>query len=115
MDAMPQHFGLTLMVNHACNLRCAYCYTGAKFHSPMQQAIGEIAMDRAMRTVVEAGILELGFFGGEPLLESTMIAHWMRYAGSRAAERRQRVRFSMTTNGTQVSRQAWEVMMAPNH
>ena len=69
-------------------------------------------MDRAMRTVAEAGILELGFFGGEPLLESTMIAHWMRYAGSRAAERRQRVRFSMTTNGTQVSRQAWEVMMA---
>ena len=29
--ARYQQFGLTLLVNHACNLRCAYCYTGEKF------------------------------------------------------------------------------------
>jgi sulfatase maturation enzyme AslB (radical SAM superfamily) len=60
-----QHFGLVLMVNHACNLRCDYCYTGAKFSRRMSRSIAEKAIDRALDSLETGGTLELGFFGGE--------------------------------------------------
>lgn len=107
-------FSLTLMVNHACNLRCTYCYTGAKFHSPMPLAIGETAIDRALATIQEGGRLDLGFFGGEPLFEAKNILHWMRYAREAAAKSNHRLGFSMTTNGTLNHDEAWQVMMDPD-
>jgi uncharacterized protein len=80
MQARRQRFGLTLVVNHACNLRCAYCYTGAKFHSPMALDTGIKAIQRALNSLVPGGSLDLGFFGGEPLLEAARITKWMAYA-----------------------------------
>jgi uncharacterized protein len=112
MDMAHQRFGLTLMVNHACNLRCTYCYTGAKFSSPMPMAIGVTAIDRAFRNLQPAGLLDLGFFGGEPLLESSRILEWMRYARTRALASEKTVQFSVTTNGTFTTENAWHVMMA---
>lgn len=107
-----KRFSLTLMVNHACNLRCSYCYTGTKFHSPMSLEIGETAIDRALATLPLGGRLDLGFFGGEPLLEATNILNWMRYAREAAAKSNHRLSFSMTTNGTLDRNEAWQVMMA---
>ena len=103
-------FRLTLMVNHACNLRCTYCYTGAKFHSPMSWSVGVVAIERALRTVSPGGRLQLGFFGGEPLLETVRILEWMNYARTQAAADGKIVRFSLTTNGTLTHDQAWSVM-----
>lgn len=104
-------FSLTLMVNHTCNLRCTYCYTGAKFHSPMSLTIGETAINRALATLAAGGRLDLGFFGGEPLLEAANILHWMHYARESAAKSNLRLSFSMTTNGTLDHSDAWQVMM----
>src|SRR5437868_4049462 len=75
-----QHFSLALIVNHACNLRCTYCYTGAKFSAPMPFKTGTVAISRGLRSLVPGGKLHLGFFGGEPLLEAALITRWMRYA-----------------------------------
>src|SRR5690349_3802557 len=86
MDALLQRFGLTLMVNHACNLRCNYCYTGAKFSAPMKAEIGTAAIERALRSLRPGGRLDLSFFGGEPLLESARILGWMAHAQARARQ-----------------------------
>ena len=109
-----QRFSLTLMVNHACNLRCTYCYTGAKFSAPMDWTIGVVAIDRALRSLGPGGRLALGFFGGEPLLEAGRILDWMDHARNQALAGGAQVRFSMTTNSTLVHPQAWQVMTAPD-
>jgi uncharacterized protein len=107
----PQ-FSLTLVVNHACNLRCSYCYTGAKFNRPMPLRMGPTAIDRAFQSIEPGGALNLGFFGGEPLLEAESILEWMDYARSFAANSKKHVNFSLTTNGTILSAAAWHVMFA---
>jgi uncharacterized protein len=102
------------MVNHACNLRCTYCYTGAKINRPMPHPVGVASIDRACRSLATGGVLDLGFFGGEPLLEAARILDWMRYARQRAAASAIRVRFTLTTNGTIGSPEAWDVMLDPD-
>jgi uncharacterized protein len=103
-------FAVTLMVNHACNLRCSYCYTGAKFNSAMPWEIGVAGIDCALTSTAESGLLEVAFFGGEPLVESGWILKWMQYARVAAENSGRRVRFSLTTNGTINNPEAWQVM-----
>ncbi|MFM9965712.1 MAG: radical SAM protein [Planctomycetaceae bacterium] len=81
-------FSLTLMVNHACNLRCTYCYTGAKFRRPMTTEIATAAIRRAVQSTAPGGQLELGFFGGEPLLEAASILEWVEQAREQCAAQR---------------------------
>ena len=100
---MYTHFGLTLMVNHACNLRCTYCYTGAKTNRPTPLEVGFAAIDRALATLQPAGTLELGFFGGEPLFEASRITRWIQHARDGAARQNAGLRFNLTTNGTHIS------------
>jgi uncharacterized protein len=111
MSSLRQHFGLTLMVNHACNLRCTYCYTGAKFNAPMPTAVALAAIQRAFASIETSGRLHLSFFGGEPLIESTRILEWMDRARRLAEAKGKHVRFNVTTNGTVTHRDAWRLMM----
>lgn len=111
MNGQRERFGLTLMVNHACNLRCTYCYTGAKFSSPMPAKIAAASIDRAFASLSSGGHLDLSFFGGEALLESVQILDWMAHSRERAKVTNKKVRFNLTTNGTIISREAWQVMM----
>ena len=107
---MHSHFGLILMVNHACNLRCAYCYTGAKFNRRMSESIGRKALDRAVASIHPGGTLELGFFGGEPLVEAEMISRMIEHAHMRITEADVTLSTSLTTNGTLFHPSAWAVM-----
>jgi uncharacterized protein len=111
MQALHQRFGLTLMVNHACNLRCTYCYTGPKFSSPMAWQIGTAGIHRAFRSLAEGGQLQLSFFGGEPLLEARRIESWMSFARTCAVGSGKQIRFNFTTNGTITHPEAWSIMM----
>ena len=112
VNAPRQHFGLTLVVNHACNLRCTYCYTGAKFSAPMPLEFGITAIMRAFRSLAPDGCLDLGFFGGEPLLEATRIHQWVAYARVWCERTGQRLQLNLTTNGTITSGDAWAIMRA---
>jgi uncharacterized protein len=107
-------FALTLMVNHACNLRCSYCYTGAKVQRPMPLEIALRAVDRALAAVSDGGKLSLGFFGGEPLIEAATILRVISYATDAARARRIHVELALTTNGTITTEDAWAVMRHPN-
>ena len=106
-------FSLTLVVNHACNLRCRYCYTGEKFSRAMTPALGRHAIDSAIASLAERGLLELDFFGGEPLLEAESIARWMDYAAEQTQAAGAELRIGMTTNGTLADGLAWELMLDP--
>lgn len=110
---MHARFGLTLVVNHACNLRCTYCYTGEKFRRPLPRATGQKAIDRAIQSLLPGGMLELAFFGGEPLIEAEMILELVAYARSAAARHEVELALNMTTNGTLDSPAAWDVMLLP--
>lgn len=110
-------FALTLMVTHACNMRCTYCYTGEKAGRRMPCGVGEAAIRRAIASLGtgEGGAhLELGFFGGEPLLEAAAIGHWMDLARRETQRMGATVSFHLTTNGTVASGAAWDILVQPD-
>jgi len=96
---------LTLVVDHHCNLRCAYCYAGDKFSRRMS--------DETMRRAIDLAIarrprhLDLGFFGGEPTLHPDLILAAIEHAerAARAVTDTQRpmLRFVLNTNATLLS------------
>lgn len=111
---MYYSFNLVLMVNHACNLRCTYCYTGTKFSRTMSAHIGKKAIDRSISSLAPGGTLELGFFGGEPLLESDLVLFFIEHARASTQGFGMNLQLSITSNGTLCSEEAWKVMMLPD-
>jgi len=107
---MYQRFGLVLVVNHACNLRCSYCYTGEKFPRSMPRTTGEKAIDRAVASTAPGGTLELGFFGGEPLIEASLIQSFIAYAQAATKAGGLSLSITITTNGTIATPAAWAIM-----
>ena len=107
---MYPRFGLTLMVTHACNMRCTYCYVGTKYPRSMPPEIGMCAIDRALASLEPGGTRELGFFGGEPTLEAALVLGLMDYAESRTIATGKRVTFGMTTNATVAGGESWALM-----
>ncbi|GJM24521.1 MAG: hypothetical protein DHS20C16_09360 [Phycisphaerae bacterium] len=110
---MYKNFGLTLMLTHACNLRCSYCYTGAKVDRAMPLDVARRAIVRSIASLAPGGMLNIGFFGGEPLLCASTIKGLIQFAGQLTRIRDQRLSLSVTTNGTIVGPDAWAVMTTP--
>jgi uncharacterized protein len=106
-------FHLVLMVTHACNLRCTYCYTGTKLRRSMSYRVARAAIDRAVRSIRPSGTLEMGFFGGEPLIEAKLLSELVAYARLAAAQTNIRLRLFLTTNGTIDTPAAWDLMTLP--
>lgn len=74
---------LCLVTDHACNLRCTYCYTGQKASRPMSVSTAKRAIDLALAR--DSAGLELSFFGGEPLLQFDLVVQATNYAEQRLA------------------------------
>ena len=106
-------FSLTLMVNHACNLRCNYCYTGSKFNRRMLPGMGDKAIRRALASTKMGGRLDLGFFGGEPLIEAGRIREWIQYANIIAFKWDVEIRPHLTTNATILTAEAQALLFDP--
>ena len=92
--------GLTLIVTSACNLRCSYCYQGARPLRSMCWTTACAAVDQLLRSGWPD--VELAFSGGEPLLEFGLIQRVVRYA-KRAKAPGTVVRFGVTTNGLRLT------------
>lgn len=90
---------LALVLNHQCNLRCRYCYTGRKLDRPMSLATARRAVDFGLAHAGE-DTLVLSFFGGEPMLEIALMETVASYAREQASRRSTPVSFSISTNGT---------------
>lgn len=92
---------LSLILTHACNLSCSYCYMGEHHAGAMTADVARRAVELGF---AESEALRVAFFGGEPLLAWDLLVETATFARRRAAERGGSVTFQVTTNGTLVDR-----------
>lgn len=89
---------VSLSLTHDCNLACTYCYAGAKRRCSMTWETAQAAIDFALSFA--APELQLGFFGGEPLLEWDLLTRCTERVETLVAERGTALKKTVTTNAT---------------
>jgi uncharacterized protein len=99
---------MELALTHRCNLRCAYCYAGAKSERTMSLETVHKALDLAFDHPHEQ--VRIAPFGGEPLLEAALVDKVATEAKLRAERTGKKVRFTMTTNGTLLTDENLEML-----
>jgi uncharacterized protein len=94
---------IVLVLTHACNLRCRYCFHGPQAGRAEKRsahdAMPRETAERALDLVPPGTDFSVGFFGGEPLLCKDRLREIVADATARARHRAAGVRFSLTTNG----------------
>ena len=93
--------GIELMVCQCCNLACTYCYAlEGEYHNPgwMSEKVGKKAID-FLFTQTKDNSVSISFFGGEPLMNMSLIKNLVQYANQLALRHNKRVSYSVTTNG----------------
>ncbi len=94
---------LCLHISHDCNLRCKYCFADeGAYHAtrevmPLETA--KAAIDFLLRESGDRTVLEVDFFGGEPLMNFDVLKKTVYYAKEEAAKRGKKFLFTTTTNG----------------
>ncbi|MBU1535510.1 radical SAM protein, partial [Myxococcota bacterium] len=93
----------SLSLTHDCNLECIYCYAGHKIHRVMSR---ETAMqDLEFGIGLSPTAVQLGFFGGEPLLEWDLLTMATIEAERLCREKGVTLQLTVTTNGTLLTRE----------
>lgn len=106
--ASPPLHALSLAIAQTCNLGCTYCYAqqgefgGDARTMPLETA--RAAVDLLLAEVPAGSRIHLAFLGGEPLINRAVLRATTEYAARRAVARRVDAAFSITTNGTLVTR-----------
>ncbi len=94
---------LCLHIAHTCNLNCSYCFASqGKYHGDravMSFEVGKQALDFLVENSGTRRNLEVDFFGGEPLMNFTVVKQLVEYARSIEKEKGKNFRFTLTTNG----------------
>ncbi len=94
---------LCLHISHDCNLRCRYCFADeGAYHAArevMSLKTAKAAIDLLLRESGNRKVLEVDFFGGEPLMNFGVLKETVRYAKEEGAKRGKRFLFTTTTNG----------------
>jgi uncharacterized protein len=89
----------TLCITQECNLACGYCYI-PKRPLVMSAETARDAVDFIFRQANGADQCEIGYFGGEPLLEFGLIREITPYIEAHAGFDARRVGLTVVTNGT---------------
>jgi uncharacterized protein len=105
----PPVRALSLAVAERCNLGCTYCYAeGGSFGGTPREMPWEVAEASVRRLFADAEPGErvnLAFLGGEPLINRPLIRRATELAARIAGERGIPIGFSITTNGTLLTRE----------
>ena len=102
---------LTVNPTEQCNLRCSYCYeTFVLRKMPVAVCRGVINLIRR-RASLGLELLELEFFGGEPLTAWDVVSHISREASSACKNYKTAFVGGMTTNGTLLSKERLELLV----
>ncbi|RJP22021.1 MAG: radical SAM protein [Deltaproteobacteria bacterium] len=110
---------LVLMLTYSCNLACRYCYedreegcvpgsTAAAGGGATGEMSPESLRGGVKLLLDRAGVdrkVSVTFFGGEPLLRFPLIRTAVGEARKMASERGKEISFSITTNGTLLTRE----------
>lgn len=107
---------LCLFISHSCNLGCRYCFTRrdtGKRPPHMTWEVGKKAVDFLLEQ--EGGrYREIDFFGGEPLLNFSLISEIVSYARDNARQRGLEFSFTLTTNATLLDREKIDFLNREN-
>ena len=88
-----------LMLTQRCNLRCGHCNIG-EGSKTMSLSIAKKAVDFIFKRARKDEIIDVGFFGGEPLLAFDRIKEITEYIEDHHDFHPDRIRISIVTNGT---------------
>ncbi len=105
---------LTLFVDHACNLRCTYCYNGKHFSRRMPTPVMQKAIDLGL--AMRPPHIDLSLFGGEPLLHFDFVQEVDRYVESQLATLsgpKPKIRWLVNTNGTRFTEEILDWLAPP--
>ncbi|QNU67333.1 Cys-rich peptide radical SAM maturase CcpM [Ruminiclostridium herbifermentans] len=109
---------ITLQVTQQCNLRCKYCaYSGEydnRIHSNKRLSFetAKKGIDFLFEHSYNSEQVGVGFYGGEPLLEFELIKKCIEY--SEANSEGKELIFSITTNGTLLTKTVVEYLCSHN-
>ena len=112
MDNLINLRQLVIEVTDACNLRCSYCAFRELYQDPGLRNSGNLAFEQIKPLLdyliglwnnQEANrVTDIGFYGGEPLLNIRLIRQVIAYLESNSADKL--FTYSMTTNGMLIDR-----------
>ena len=105
----PPLTSISLAIAQKCNLGCNYCYAqeggfgGKEKNMPLEKAIA--AVDLLFRENTLANKMNIAFLGGEPLVNRPALRETTLYAYEKAMANGTEVNFSITTNGTLLTKE----------
>lgn len=101
-------YALTLQITQNCNMHCRYCsfsgdgsYNRVHAKKSMNMTTATQAIDFLAEHSGNVSDVDIGFYGGEPLLEYELVKSIVRYAKGIMPDKS--ITFHMTTNGTIVN------------
>ncbi|MCK6471600.1 MAG: radical SAM protein [Planctomycetes bacterium] len=104
---------LTLVLTHACNLGCPYCYMGRKFGRRMPEQIAEKALAWTFKRLRPGDELQIGYFGGEPLMAWDLLQKYhLRAMKMAQAKGLHRFKGTVTTNATLLTEEKMDWLAA---
>lgn len=91
---------LCLNVSHLCNMTCSYCFAGQGNFGGKDELMNfetaKAAIDLLLKESDTVENLQADFFGGEPLLNFSVVKDTIEYAEK--AGGRKKIKFTLTTN-----------------
>lgn len=107
---------LCIHICHDCNLRCRYCFADEGAYHSAREFMSEETAKKAIDFLIENSgnrkVLEVDFFGGEPLMCLDTIKNVVYYAKEKAAARGKKFLFTTTTNALLLNGEAIEFFNA---
>lgn len=111
----PQKLKITINPTLDCNLRCWYCYQSHTYNCYMTEEVQRAVLSYIEHNLLkeELEVLELSFFGGEPLLKFNSIARYLiEQAEKLCSEYRKELHLHFTTNGVLLSQKVIDFLSA---
>jgi uncharacterized protein len=114
---MPSPQSISLNVSSKCNLACSYCYAArGSFNGAQSRQMtfetARTAIDMLLAGADRTAPITIGFLGGEPFVNRTLVHACVGYARAKAEHHGLDVRFSVTTNGTLLNSEDIELIRA---
>ncbi len=93
---------LCIHICHDCNFRCRYCFADEGAYHQKRESMSfetaKAAVDFLLENSGNRKVLEMDFFGGEPLMNFDVLKKTVYYAKEEGAQRGKKFLFTTTTN-----------------
>lgn len=112
MQGEPVIKAMCLHAAHDCNLRCSYCFASTGDFKGERGLLDLETGKKALEFIVEHSghrrNLEVDFFGGEPMMNFSVVKQLVQYGRELEKPNNKKFRFTITTNGMLLNDEAME-------